>query len=83
MFLTSLIIFFIVGCEWDALHLSIANNLDWMIVWIDQSQENGHSLTWDGVASFFKEAHHNGDPNVTPMVIDLENGLRGRNLRII
>ena len=46
-----------------------------MMVWIQQSQENGRSLTWDGVASLVKEAHYNGDPNVTPMVLDLVYGL--------
>ena len=71
MFLTSVIVFFI-GCrEWDALHLYIANNLDWMTVWIEQSQENGRSLTWDGVASLVKEVHRDGDLNVTSMVLDL------------
>ena len=54
----------------------IANNLDWMTVWIEQSQENGFSLTWDGVESLVKEAHRNGDPNVMPMVLDLIHGLR-------
>ena len=48
-----------------------------MILWIEQSQQNGCSLTWEGVASLVKEAHRNGDHNVTPMVIDLENGLSG------
>ena len=81
MFLTSLVVFFIVGREWDALHLYIANNLDWMMVWIEQSQENGHSLTWDGVAFLVKEAHHNGDSNVMPMVVDLVKGLRGGEVR--
>ena len=76
MFLTGVIVFFIVGHEWDALHLYIANNLDWMTIWIEQSQENGFSLTWDGVASLVKEAHCNGDPNVTPMLLDLIYGLR-------
>ena len=76
MFLTSVIFFFIAGREWDALHLYIANNLDWMTVWIEQSQENGRSLTWDGVALLVKEAHHNGDPNVMPIVLDLIYGLR-------
>ena len=70
MFLISVIILFIVGREWDALHLYIANNLDWMMVWIEQSQENGCSLTWDVVASLVKEAHRNGDLNVMPMVLD-------------
>ena len=53
-----------------------------MTVWIEQSQENGHSLTWDGVVSLVKEAHHNGDPNVTPMVLDLVYGLRDTKVRI-
>ena len=47
-----------------------------MTVWIEQSQENGRTLTWDGVVSLVKEAHRNGDPNVTPMVLDLVYGLR-------
>ena len=76
MFLTGVIVFLTVGREWDALHLYIANNLDWMTVWIEQSQENGHSLTWDGVASLVKEAHHNGDHNVMPMVLDQIYSLR-------
>ena len=47
-----------------------------MMVWIEQSQVNGHSLTWNGVASLVKEAHRNRDPNVTLMVLDLIHGLR-------
>ena len=34
-------------------------------------------MGWEGVVSLVKEAHHNRYHNVTPMVIDLENGLRG------
>ena len=41
------------------------------MVWIEQSQENGCSLKWDGVASLVKESHCNGDPNVMPMVLDI------------
>ena len=72
--------FNIAGQEWDAIHLYIANNIDWMIVWIERCQQNGCSLTWEGVASLVIEAHRNGedDFNVMPMVIDLEYGLRGR-----
>ena len=47
-----------------------------------KSQQNGHSLTWKGFASLVKKAHRYGDSNVTPMVIDLENGLRGRKVHI-
>ena len=46
------------------------------MIWIKQSQENGHSLTCDGVASLVKEADSNGDSNITPMVLDLVYGLR-------
>ena len=53
-----------------------------MIVWIEWYQQNGISLTWEGVASLVKEAHRNGDPNVTPMVVNLENVLRGGKVRI-
>ena len=53
-----------------------------MMIRIAQSQQNGLSLTWEGVASLVKEAHHNGDSNVMPMVIDLEYGLRGRKVYI-
>ena len=48
-----------------------------MIVWIERYQQNGLSLTWEGVASLVKDAHRNGDPNVMPMVVDLAHGLRG------
>ena len=48
-----------------------------MIVWIVQYQQNGLSLTWEGVASLVKEAHRNGDPNVMPMVVNLAHGLKG------
>lgn len=51
-----------------------------MMVWIERSQKNGCSLTWEGVASL-KEANCDGDPNVMPMVINLENGLRGGKVR--
>ena len=63
--------------EWDALHLYIANNLDWMTVWIERCQHFGRTLTWEGVSSLVKEDHHNGDSNVMPMVVDLVKGLRG------
>lgn len=82
MFLTGVIVFFIVGREWDALHLYIVNNLDWMIVWIEESQENGRSLTWDGIASLVKESNCNGDPNVMPIVLGLIYGLRDTKVHI-
>ena len=70
-------IFFCTGArEWDALHLYIANNLDWMTVWIERCQHSGRTLTWEGVSSLVKEAHRNGDSNVTQREIDLACGLR-------
>ena len=54
-----------------------------MIVWIEWYQQNGLSLTWEGVASLVKEAHFNGDPNVTPMVVDPAHGLRSGKVCII
>ena len=57
------------------------NNLDWMMEWIEQCQQNGFSLTWEGVASLVTGAHRNGDYNVTPMVVDLVKGLRGGEVR--
>jgi hypothetical protein len=37
------------GREWDAIHLYIVNNLDWMTKWIERCQQNCCSLTWEGV----------------------------------
>ena len=53
-----------------------------MKVWIEQYQENGHSLTWDGVVSLVKEAHRNRDPNVTQIVLDLIYDLRDTKVHI-
>ena len=53
-----------------------------MTVWIEQCQENGHSLKWDGVALLVKEAHRNGDLTLMPMVLDLLYGLRDRKVHI-
>lgn len=52
------------------------------MLWIELTQQNGSSLTSEGVASLVKEAHCNGDPNITPVVIDLVNCLRGGKIHI-
>ena len=54
----------------------MANNIDWMTVWIERCKHSGQTLTWEGVSSLVKEAHRNGDPNVMPMVVDLVYILR-------
>ena len=70
------IYFHAVGREWDALHLYVANNLDWMKVWIERCNRYGQGLSWEGVASLVKEAHRNGDANLTKREIDLGYGLK-------
>ena len=60
----------------------VANNLDWMMVWIERCQQSGRTLTWEGGASLVKEAHRNGDSNVTQREIDLAYGLRDKHVRI-
>ena len=65
-----------IGREWDAIHLYITNNLDWMKVWIEQCKQSGHGISWEGVASLVKEAHRNGDRNLTEREIDLAYGLK-------
>ena len=47
-----------------------------MTVWIERCQHSGRTLTWEVVSSLVKEAHHNGDSNVTQREIDLAHGLR-------
>ena len=53
-----------------------------MTVWIERCQQSGRTLTWEGVASLVKEAHRNGDSNVTQREIDLAYGLRDKQVRI-
>ena len=53
-----------------------------MMVWIERCQQFGCTLTWEGVASLVKEAHRNGDSNVTQREIDLAYGLRDEQVHI-
>ena len=59
-----------VGREWDAIHLYIANNLDYMKVCIERCKQSGQGISWEGVASLVKAAHRNGDRNITEREID-------------
>ncbi len=52
-----------------------------MTEWIEWCQQNGFSLTWEGVSSLVTEAHHNGDSNIMSMVVDLVKVLRGGEVR--
>jgi hypothetical protein len=57
---------------WDALHLYIANNLDWMKVWIDRCKEHhGGILSWKELSELVGEARHNGYYDVKQREIDL------------
>ena len=65
------------GQEWDAIHLYIANNKDWMKLSIEQcKQANNGRLSWYGVSSLVKEALRIGDTNITQREIDLAYGLK-------
>jgi hypothetical protein len=57
--------FHTVGQEWDVLHLYIANNLDWMNMWIQRCIQGDGRLSGEGVASLVKVAHRNEDTNRT------------------
>jgi hypothetical protein len=58
--------------DWDALHLYIANNLDWMKVWIDRCKEHhGGMLSWKELSELVREDRRNGDSDVTQREIDL------------
>jgi hypothetical protein len=59
------------------LHLYIANNLDWMNVWIEIcKQQNGGRLSWQRMSELVREARRNEDANVTQREINLAYGLK-------
>ena len=72
-----------VGREWDAIHLYIANNLDWMKVWIKRCEQSGHGISWQGVSSLVKASHRNGDRNLTKRKNDLAYGLKDKMVSIL
>ena len=53
-----MLFFHIVARVWDALHLYIANNLDWMEHWIEYCEERFGRLSWEGVSEMIKTTHH-------------------------
>ena len=61
----------------------VANNIDWMKVWIERCNQSGRGLSWEGVASLVKEAHRNGDGNLTEREIDLAYGLKDKEVSMI
>ena len=54
-----------------------------MKVWIERCAQSGHGISWEGVASLVKVAHHNGDTNLTKREIDLEYGLKDKHASIL
>jgi hypothetical protein len=49
-----------------------------MKVWIEQCIQCYGRLSWEGVATLVKEAHHNQDTNLTQREIDLAYGLNDK-----
>ena len=54
-----------------------------MKVWIERCTQSGEGLSWEGVASLVKEAHRNGDANLTEREIDLAYGLKDKHVSMI
>ena len=50
-----LLFFHTVGREWEALHLYIAHNLDWMDAWIQICTQHYGRLSWEGCLRWLKE----------------------------
>jgi hypothetical protein len=66
--------------EWDALHLYIANNLDWMEHWIEYTEEYFSRLSWEGVSNMIKTMHRHRDQflDLTSREVDLAFGLKDK-----
>jgi len=80
-----LIVFFhIVGHMWDAIHLYIANNLDWMEQWIERCTEYYGTLTWEGVCKMIKTMHRNREEyhELTQREIDFACSLKNKKVSI-
>ena len=54
-----------------------------MKVCIKRCEQSGHEISWEGVASLVKEAHHNGDANLTKKEIDLGYSLKDKQEKIL
>jgi hypothetical protein len=66
-----------VAQDWDALHLYIAKNLDWMNVWIEIcKQHHGGRLSWKKLSRLIRESRCNNDANVAQREIDLAYDLK-------
>ena len=66
---------------WDAVHLYIANNLDWMEEWIERCIEFYGTLSWEGVSKLIKIVHRHREEypsELTQREIDLACGLKDK-----
>ena len=54
-----------------------------MKVWIEQCTQSGEGLSWEGVASLVKEAHRNGDTNLTKREINSAYCLKDKQVIIL
>ena len=64
----------------DALHLYIANNLDWMEHWIEYTKEYFGRLSWEGVSKMIKTMQRHWDqfPDLISKEVDLAFGLKDK-----
>ena len=66
---------------WDALHLYISNNLDWMEHWIEDCEEFFGRLSWEGVSKMIKTTHrhrHQFLDLTSQREVDLAYGLKDK-----
>ena len=53
------------------------------VIWIEQCEQSGHGISWEGVASLVKAAHCNGDTNLIEREINLAYGLKDKHESIL
>ena len=49
-----------------------------MKVWIERCEQQGHGISWEGVASLVKVEKRNGDRNLTEREINLAYGVKDK-----
>ena len=54
-----------------------------MKVCIERCKQQGHGISWEGVASLVKAAQRNGDNNITEREIDLAYGVKDKMASIL
>ena len=69
---------------WDAIHLYIENNLDWMEQWMKRCTKYYGTLTWEGVSKMIKIMHPHREeyPELTQREIDLACRLKDKKASI-